>query len=435
MNSNLIQEIFKSLYKKYRINYSKKEIKLALIITVFIYYIVEHKEEYNLQLNSMLEKEVIASLVKIGREGFIESEIIVPLERKLNLNTYISNVYRNLKVRKDIKFMQNLCEHVSKCEGISVTQLVEFINLELEKDEVKEAKTINKLIKKIAPKYPQKVLDNFSGIGESIFSVVENNLTNIRLQDIDEIQCAIATILLVMYQYQNFKVINTNTLTYFDDEKFDLIISIPPLIMDTTQIMESRNDYSINTLNKRDSWGGLKISFDKLDIKGQLITLVNTGALTSSKRADECIREYLIRRGYIKAIIEFPEKMLHGTNVKTSLLIIEKYQRPEIILINLDSKEGEKYLQKNQTSLVQITEEGIDEIYNILYKNKSSEIAIKVNEENLIKKTMLLPSLYIIKEDKYEHKDLIKLLEERSILKRKIKDLEEQYRDILERKI
>lgn len=426
MDRNIIQEIFNVIYKKYRINYSKKEVKIALIITIFIYYIVEHKEEYQLNLNSILEKEVISSLVKIGKEGLIEREIIKPTEDQLKLNNHISNVYRNLKVIKDIKFMEEICEYISHYQEINVLELVEFINLEIEKDEIKEGKSINKLIKKIIQKREESVhyvLDNFSGIGESIFSTMENKLVYIQLQDIDEIQCAISTIILIMYGYKNFKVINTNTLTYNDDKKFDLIISIPPLIMDTTQIKYN----NIDNINKRDNWGGVKVSFEKLNEFGEFITLVNTGALTSGKKADKYMREELIKRKCIKAIIELPERMLNGTNIKTSLLIIEKKYNKEIILINLDSEKGQKYLQKNPFETVEITEEGIKEIFEILYENKVSEIAKKIDKNDLLENLELLPSLYIFQGEEYEYKDLGKLKQERHELKIEIEILEEKY--------
>lgn len=422
---NIIQLIFHEIFRKYRINYTKKEIKISLIILIFIYYIVENKEKYKLNLNSILEKEVLSSLIKTGKEEIIEREIIIPVEHQLKLNNHISKVYRNLKTTKDRELMQEMCEYILHTQGINITKLVEFINLELEKDEIKEGKSINKLIKKIIPQNINNVLDDFAGIGESIFSTIKDKLTYIQLQDINETQCAISTIILVMYQYENFKIINTNTLSYKNKCEFDLIISVPPLIIDTTKL-EYCTSFNCDT-NKRDSWGGIKTSWDKLNERGQLITLVNTGALTSGKRSDIEMRQELLKRESIKAVIEFPEKMLNGTNIKTSLLILEKCRNKQITFINLDSRQADKYLQKKSLETVEITEEGINEIYKILYENKESTIAIKKNREGILEKLELLPSLYTFKEEKYQYKDLETLIEERNQLAKKIQNLEQNY--------
>ena len=139
------------------------------------------------------------------------------------------------------------------------------------------------------------------------------------------------------------------------------------------------------------------------------------------------MRQELLKRESIKAVIEFPEKMLNGTNIKTSLLILEKCRNKQITFINLDSRQADKYLQKKSLETVEITEEGINEIYKILYENKESTIAIKKNREGILEKLELLPSLYTFKEEKYQYKDLETLIEERNQLAKKIQNLEQNY--------
>lgn len=416
---NRIQDIFKYLYRQYRIKYSRKEIKTIIVIIIFIYYMVDNKEKYNIELNSILDTDVIYLWLKNLKNFSIEREIIYPIEQNLSVNNYISNVYKNLKTKDDICFMRDLSETVSSLKYYSADELVEFINLEIEPMEIKEDKSLNYLIGEISPENVSTILDNFAGVGESIFANEENKKRYIQLQDSDEEKCAISTIILLMKQYNKFKVINTDTLNYREDRKFDLIVSVPPLVMNTSE-------------SKRDNWGSVKASFNSLSAYGECITLVNVGALTSSRNLDKTIRKELIKNKFIKAIIEFPEKMLHGTSIKTCLIMIDKKGSKDITLINLDNTYGEKYLERSSTGIVRITEKGIEEISSILNENKYSEISIKVEDNSLLDDFVLLPSLYLKNEEKHEYKDISTLLKEREILKERVHYSNKKYSKLLE---
>lgn len=426
MENNLIQEILRHINVKYRMYYEREEIKTAIIITIFIYYMIENKEKYQIEISPILAKEVISSLIKAGKTEYIEIEIIRQIEKQLQLNEYISNTFNHLRVIKDARILYEIFENISMIDNITVNELIDFVHIERETYEVKETKSINQLIKRIIPQRGiRNVLDNFAGIGETVFTAVEDKEIEIQLQDIDEKQCAIATILLVMLEYKNFIVKKENTLTYYDERTFSLILSIPPLVMDTTQMEEKNYISRVSDYNKRDSWGSVLTSLDKMENGGQLITLVSTGALTSGKRSDICTREFLIYREYIKAIIEFPAGMLYGTGAKTSLIIIGKSKNPEIILINLDCPEGIKYQKRIELGNIEITQEGIEEIYEIIYKNKISNISRTIKKDEILEDKELLPSLYIYEKKQYKHMDINTLLEEKHNLLMNIKEKED----------
>lgn len=434
MEKNLIQKIFREINMKYRMYNSRKEIKTAIIITIFIYYMIENKEKYKIEISPILAREVISSLIKAGKTDYIELEIIRPIEKQLNIKQYISDTFANLKVKKDPIILYEIFENVAIINNIEVEELIKFINLETEAFEIKEARSINQLIKKIAPKkYIKNVFDGFAGIGETIFESIEDKQIEIELQDIDEGQCAIATILLVMQGYKNFTIKNENTLTYYDEKTFDLILTIPPLMLDTTQMNEKNYINSIYEYNKRDSWGSVLALFNKIGRNGQLITLVSAGALTSGKKSDITIREFLTQRNYIKAIIELPAGMLYGTGAKTSLVMIDKSGSAEITLINLDCSEGEKYQKVEELGNLEITSEGIEEIYEIIYKNKISKISRNINKNELLENKELLPSLYTYQEKQYKYENINMLLKEKQQILVKIEEKENKTLEIIEK--
>ena len=234
-----------------------------------------------------------------------------------------------------------------------------------------------------------------------------------------------------MEGYKNFKILNTNSLIYLEREPFDLVISIPPLVLDTTEL-GWRYGEKLYLRNKRDNWAGLNVSFESLPRYGTLITAVNTGALTSTKKSDEYTRKELFRRGYIRTIIELPEKMMYGTNVKISLLEINKFEYDETLLINLNSKYASKYLIKSpSTGLTEFTEQALDEILQLIRERKESEISRIIRKDEILDNDVLLPSLYMIQEEKYNHKDLYKMEKERKELKEEAHILENEYIEIL----
>ncbi len=429
MEKNRLIEILKKMFNKYRIFYNKREIEMYMIIIIFVDYMLENLEAYQIQLNGMLAKEMIPVLAQVGKAGYIENEILIPLEKELNLKCYISNVYRNLKVIKDTNFTQEVSEAILKefqRKEIDAQELSKFITLQIATQEIKENDSINELIAKIASnRRKERVLDNFAGMGETVFKTVEERDVFIQLQDIDEIKCAIATILYVMFRYNNFKVLNTNTLTYQNKQEYDLIMSIPPLVMDSTQ-MEIRDLNLPYVLSKRDYWTSLEVSLGKLMMGGMFITMVPTGALSTRRKQDIYIRKFLCQNAYDKTIIELPVGMMYGTGIKVALIVLEKGLSNTITLINLDSRNGKEYLEKESIGLTKITREGIEEIYQVMYKNKKSKIAQKIDPNEVKESYELLPSLYMVEEEKYQHKNIKEIKQQRQKIDEKVAQLEKE---------
>lgn len=427
---NGLHEISRELYERYRLLYSRKEIKICVVIDVFIYYMLDHAKEYGLELSNLLKKEVIPALAKANAINEIVENVISLMERKLNLNSYISHVFGNLKMIHDSKFMEEAfnitLDYINRKE-IRIHELVDFLNSDLEMDEIKEGKTLNQLIKSVAPvTYEKRILDNFAGIGETVFETVNDLDAYIQLQDVDEIQCAMATILCVIKGYRNFRVWNINTLENRETEEFDLIVSIPPLIMDTTECYGVRGPM---LRMKRDNWGSIAISLEKLRRGGKLVTIISAGALISANKADKWMRRYLIEEGYLQTVIELPERMLYGTSAKVVLLVLEKIPNQPIQMINLDDKSINQLTREPTEE----TQEIIEDVCKILKEQKQSNLARRIGQAELLENFELLPSLYFTTEEKYEAKSLGHLERERDDLLTHLFKLERDYDEILKR--
>ena len=333
---------------------------------------------------------------------------------------------------RNSKFMEEAFEMTLNCVDkgpIKVNELIDFLKVDLEINEIKEGKTLNELIKAISDvRDEQRILDNFAGFGETVLETLDGLKSYIQLQDASETQCAIATILCVIKGCQNFKVLNVDTLEYNPEEIFDLIVSVPPLILDTTEYY----NYNTQTPNfgmKRGNWGSVAFSLGKLELYGRLVTVVNAGALTSENKADRWMREYLCEKGYLQAIIELPEKMLYGTSAKVAVVVIQKVYNEKIKMINLDDK-----LQSSLTrEPTEKTGEIIQNISGILREEKVLDIARVVATDDLFDGYQLLPSLYIDSEQEYEYKSLWELRSQRRKLLDNLFELERNYDEILQK--
>ena len=426
-----LNQIYKELFNKYKIFYTKKEMEIAIAIMVFIYYILDNAEEYKIELNSMLAKEVIPVFIQIGKNDIIKNEILVRVEKELNMNNYISNAYERLCNRKEIQFMQVIAEDILvlyQAKKIEAEELIEFFNIQEEKGKNYINEFVSKIASKRIQKIKQNILDNFAGIGERLLEINEDRQSYMQLQDIDENKCVVATILCIMKKHVRFRVINENTLNYDDKSKYDLIISIPPLVMDTTIANTSEAEIP-DAINKRDYWAGIQVSLKKLNNYGMFITMVYTGALTSRRRQDIAIREYICKQEYKKTIIELPEKMLNGTGAKVALVILIKGANNDITLINLDDEECKDYLINSS----ELTKEGIDEICEIMYNNQKSDIAMKIDKDSILEDSILLPSLYKTSNEKYQHKDIMQLKNLQKRYQIELNKMDEEYENILEK--
>ena len=102
--------------------------------------------------------------------------------------------------------------------------------------------------------------------------------------------------------------------------------------------------------------------------------------------AEATIRQTLIEKNYLDAVIGLPANLFYGTSIPTTILVFKKNRKNKDILFIDASKEFEK--GKNQNTL---TEENINKIISTYEKredvNKFAHVAtideIKENEYNL----------------------------------------------------
>lgn len=112
-------------------------------------------------------------------------------------------------------------------------------------------------------------------------------------------------------------------------EKYDRIFSEPPfgVRMQLNSLMQKYVSEYINKIPeiKRISssdWAFVLLQLEMLKDDGKAICLITNGSTWN--QADKQIRQYLIENGFIETVISLPGKMIYGTNIATSMLVLSK---------------------------------------------------------------------------------------------------------------
>lgn len=94
-------------------------------------------------------------------------------------------------------------------------------------------------------------------------------------------------------------------------------------------------------LNSKADYAFLLMSLERLKAGGECVALMMPGILYRSGR-EQKIREYLVRRGWIKKIINYPAKAFEDTSIATVLLVLEKTSREKGSILFCDGENEQK---------------------------------------------------------------------------------------------
>jgi len=84
---------------------------------------------------------------------------------------------------------------------------------------------------------------------------------------------------------------------------------------------------------------------------------VSNGFLFRSAAGESQFKQDILGRGWLKAVIALPEKLLASTNIPVSLIILDKsHQKDEVIFIDASGDKFKAKLGRNQNQLVNIPE-------------------------------------------------------------------------------
>jgi type I restriction enzyme M protein len=151
-------------------------------------------------------------------------------------------------------------------------------------------------------------------------------------------------------------------------KRFDLVIANPPFSANYSDIKNFRDRFHYwMPKKKKADFMFVQHMVSVLKDNGRMAVVMPHGVLFRGSE-EKSMRQWLVDRGYLEAVVGLPSGLFYGTGIPASVLIINKKgaaQRNEVLFINADReyKEG-----KNQNKL---RPEDITKI-SYIYKNKEN---------------------------------------------------------------
>ena len=192
--------------------------------------------------------------------------------------------------------------------------------------------------------------------------------------------------------YRNFNIYNGDTLEhdYFGEKKFRVQVANPPYSAKWSADMKFMEDPRFNEYGKLAPKSKADFAFVQhmvyhMDEDGRAVVLLPHGVLFRGA-AEGKIRQTIIEKNYLDAVIGLPANLFYGTSIPTTILVFKKNRTTRDVLFIDASNEFEK--GKNQNNL---SEENITKIIET-YRNrqdvdKYAHVAsieeIKENDYNL----------------------------------------------------
>lgn len=159
------------------------------------------------------------------------------------------------------------------------------------------------------------------------------------------------------------------------------------------------------------------------------VFLLPNGVLTTNNKEEQAIKQSLVEKNYLEAVISLPERMFESTSIPTSLLIFNKQkQTSNVLMINASSLATEEVREqrgqvgsKSHTSRVYkkkvnvLSDEAINKITSLLDEPGDEQGLAKFVPIATIKERdyVLTPNRYIeMKKEEVQHSSLEKLSNE-----------------------
>lgn len=166
-----------------------------------------------------------------------------------------------------------------------------------------------------------------------------------------------------------------------------------------------------------------------LSKQDKAVFLLPNGVLTTNNKEEQAIKQSLVEKNYLEAVISLPERMFESTSIPTSLLIFNKQkQTSNVLMINASSLATEEVREqrgqvgsKSHTSRVYkkkvnvLFDEAINKITSLLDEPGDEQGLAKFVPIATIKEQdyILTPNRYIeMKKEEVQHSSLEKLSNE-----------------------
>lgn len=407
MNSNYLEYISALLYLRYydsdiftKIYEQRENFYLNIIIDKEIENLRRESEDRN--LFSDIQFKNISFYRSLGEKNVLN----ITIEQlyticKKSSKEYIANAYEFIIKKSAIKDIKGTEEIFYTPQEIA--NVITEILIEKEKAEVYDpiCSSGNFLIKAME-KGNAKIYGEEKNI--EYYNILK---TRILLNDIDGEEI----------KYQE----NTN----IKNMKFDYIISNPPFSQRNWKysIEDKRifNEYGLSE-NAVGDYAYVLTMLEKLKENGRMAVVLPHGVLF--RENEKRVRQRLVEKNEIEAIIGLPENLFYNTRIPVIILVISKKRKKDTVMF-IDAS-NEFKTEKNSNRLTQENQSKIIETYQ---KNKEIKGYSKIVNINEIKDNEFNLSIkkYIIKEEKKEY------IEDTQLIK-KLKNLEDE-KDILEQNI
>ncbi|MDJ1647714.1 type I restriction-modification system subunit M [Mycoplasma phocimorsus] len=216
--------------------------------------------------------------------------------------------------------------------------------------------------------------------------------------------------------------------------KFEAIVSNPPF----SQTFDTQNNPELETDERFSGWPlpNEKKRGDFAFILHSLYSLADNGTMAivefpgilERDRKEQAIREKLINKNWVEAIIQLPSNMFFGTTTSTVIIVFRKNKLDSDVLFINATNEFVKEGKNNKLS-----DENIQNIITLLKERKNIEGVSKlVSKEEIVKRNYLLSvNTYVSKIDNSEKIDIKKLNTELDKLAANIQTLRNEISSIV----
>lgn len=133
----------------------------------------------------------------------------------------------------------------------------------------------------------------------------------------------------------------------YDIGNFDIITSNPPFNLE--KFRNSRNfNFGIEVKNSSNSYFLLHC-MELLSDEGRMGIILPTGYVTSQKKDDLAVREYIVEQGLMEAVVSCPGNFFESTPVNTSIIFINKDKIDNrFVLIDNTSKNCTEWIREQR---------------------------------------------------------------------------------------
>ena len=297
---------------------------------------IDQKFENSLSFINYL-KENIKKLSQSKSEIDLFNEVVLNLTQKL---LHDDGVYKSIQKLSDRYDEEAFIEYVSELGNTSYRRYNSV-----------SPSLIDLSLNILNCKKGSKLLDINAGTGDFLVSAINKckdififgyernikNLIDLRIR------------LFLLNGNCDFK--SNSFLNATDDDFYDGIIAIPPFGEKISNVFSRNIDYKGNN----SLWYYIDRIINMIGIKGKAIVIVPSGLLF--KKTEVNIREYLIKKKLLEAIIELPTNLFIGTAISTTMLVISRNNKYTRII------DSTKYFEKGiKTNVLNVSE--IMKLYN-----------------------------------------------------------------------